>query len=86
MTPSALLAAQPSGALGALVSVHERLGDALLVVLAAGVVLGALAVRNAGLLPTVRAYLWLAFAAVALQGVGGSAWSSPGSAPTRGST
>ncbi len=84
MTPSALLAAQPSGALGVLVSVHERLGDALLIVLAAGVVLGALAVRNAGLLPTVRSYLWLALAAVVLQGIGGISLLIAGQRPDQG--
>ena len=84
MTRWALLAAQPSGALGVLVSVHERLGDALLIVLAAGVVLGALAVRNGSLLPTVRAYVWLAFAAVVLQGVGGISLLIAGQRPAEG--
>jgi hypothetical protein len=80
----ALVAGQPSGALGALVSVHERLGDALLIVLAAGVVLGALAVRNGSLLPTVRSYLWLAFAAMVLQGVGGISLLIAGQRPAEG--
>ena len=84
MTRWALLAAQPSGALGVLVSVHQRLGVALLIVLAAGVVLGALAVRNGSLLPTVRAYVWLAFAAVVLQGIGGISLLVAGQRPAEG--
>ena len=64
-------AADPSGAAGALIAAHQRLGFALLVVLAAGVVLAVLAVRDARRLPTVRSYLWLALAAVVLQGVAG---------------
>jgi hypothetical protein len=78
------MAAQPSGALGALITVHERLGDALLIVLAAGVVLGALAVRNGSLLPTVRSYVWLSVAAVALQGVGGISLLIAGQRPAEG--
>jgi len=79
-----VMAAQPSGALGALITVHERLGDALLIVLAAGVVLGALAVRNGSLLPTVRSYVWLSVAAVALQGVGGISLLIAGQRPAEG--
>ncbi|MGD1053975.1 MAG: hypothetical protein ABR950_09135 [Candidatus Dormibacteria bacterium] len=50
-------AADPSGAAGVLVTAHERLGYALLIVLAAGLALALLAVRDARRLPTVRAYL-----------------------------
>ncbi len=79
-----LVAAQPSGALGTLLTVHDRLGDALLIVLVAGVVLAALAVRNDGILPTVRSYLWLAFAAVVLQGIGGISLLVAGQRPAEG--
>jgi hypothetical protein len=67
----ALGAAGPSGAAGVLVTVHERLGYAFLIVLAAGLVLALLAVRDVRRLPTVRAYLWLAVAALVLQGIAG---------------
>lgn len=84
MTGWKLLAAQPSGALGVLVGVHQRLGVALLIVLAAGVVLGTLAVRSASLLPTLRSYLWLALAAVVLQGVAGISLLIAGQRPADG--
>jgi len=81
---SGLAAAAPSGAAGVLVTVHQRLGYALLAVLAAGVVLGALAVRDAGRLPTLRAYLWLAVAAVAVQGIAGIGLLLAGQRPAQG--
>ena len=52
--------------------------------LVAGVVLAALAVRNDGILPTVRSYLWLAFAAVVLQGIGGISLLVAGQRPAEG--
>jgi len=64
-------AVDPSGAASALIAAHQRLGFALLAVLAAGVVLALLAVRDARRLPTVRSYLWLALAVVVLQGIAG---------------
>ena len=76
--------ADPSGAASALITVHQRLGYALLVVLAAGVVLAALAVRDQRLLPTARSYLWLAFAAVAVQGVAGISLLLAGQRPAQG--
>ena len=85
MSPwTALAAANPTGAAGVLVSVHQRLGYALLLVLGAGVVLAALAVREAGRLPTVRAYLWLAFAAVVVQGIAGVSLLFAGQRPAQG--
>jgi len=79
-----LAAASPSGAAAVLVTVHQRLGYALLAVLAAGVVLAALAVRDAGRLPTLRAYLWLAVAAVAVQGIAGISLLLAGQRPAQG--
>ena len=67
----ALGAAGPSGAAGVLVTVHERLGYALLVVLAAGLLLALLTVRDTRRLPTVRAYLWLSVVGLVLQGIAG---------------
>ena len=85
MSGRALLGAAPTpGATSALITVHDRLGLALLIVLAAGVVLSALAVRDQGLLPTVRAYLRLAFAAVVLQGIGGISLLLAGQRPAAG--
>ena len=85
MIGGALLgAAQPTGAAGALVDVHQRLGYALLILLAAGVLLALLAVRDPRLLPTARAYLWLAFAAVGVQGVAGISLLLAGQRPAQG--
>jgi len=85
MSGWALLGAAPtSAATSALITVHDRLGYALLIVLAVGVVLAALAVRDQRLLPTVRSYLWLAFAAVVLQGIGGISLLLAGQRPAEG--
>ncbi|MGO8687737.1 MAG: hypothetical protein ACLQT7_11285 [Candidatus Dormibacteria bacterium] len=81
---TALGATDPSGVASALISVHQRLGYALLVVLVVGVVLAALAARDQRLLPTARSYLWLAFAAVALQGVSGVSLLLAGQRPAQG--
>ena len=80
----ALGAAGPSGAAGVLVTVHERLGYALLIVLAAGLVIALLAVRDVRRLPTVRAYLWLAVAALVLQGIAGISLLLAGERPAEG--
>ena len=61
--------ATASGAPSLLVDVHERLGFALIGVFLVGMIAAAAATRSARYLPTVRVYLWLAFAAVALQGL-----------------
>jgi heme A synthase len=58
-----------SGLETALVPIHQRLGYALLGVLGVGLLIALLAIRDHRLLPTTRAYLWLAVAAVALQGI-----------------
>lgn len=81
---SALGAAGPSGAAGVLVTVHQRLGYALLIVLAAGLVLALLAVRDPRRLPTVRAYLWLAVAALVVQGIAGVSLLFAGQRPSAG--
>ena len=80
----ALGVAGPSGAAGVLTTVHERLGYALLIVLAAGLVLALLAVRDTRRLPTVRAYLWLAVAALVLQGIAGIGLLLAGQRPAQG--
>lgn len=77
-----LLAA--GGAAGALASVHQRLGYALVAVLVIGALLSLWAVRDQRRLPTVRAYLWLAFAAISLQAVLGIALVIAGRRPPDG--
>ena len=77
-------AADPSGAAGVLVTVHQRLGYALLAVLVVGLVLALLAVRDVRRLPTVRAYLWLAVAALVLQGIAGISLLLVGERPAEG--
>jgi hypothetical protein len=81
VTSVVLGAADPSGAAGALIWAHQHLGYVLLVVLACGLVLGLLAVRDPQWLPTLRSYLWLAFAAVVLQGIGGASLLLAGQRP-----
>ncbi|MGA3183598.1 MAG: hypothetical protein ABSE52_03240 [Candidatus Dormibacteria bacterium] len=80
----ALGAAGPSGAAGVLVTVHERLGYALLVVLAAGLLLALLTVRDTRRLPTVRAYLWLSVVGLVLQGIAGISLLFAGERPAEG--
>jgi heme A synthase len=77
-------AADPSGAAGVLVTVHQRLGYALLAVLVVGLVLALLAVRDVRRLPTVRAYLWLTVAALVLQGIAGISLLLVGERPAEG--
>ena len=79
-----LAASGPSGATAALVTAHQRLGYALLVVLGAGVVLAAFSIRDPRRLPTLRAYLWLAVGVVALQGVAGISLVIAGQRPAQG--
>jgi heme A synthase len=67
-----------------LVTVHQRLGYALLAVLVVGLVLALLAVRDVRRLPTVRAYLWLAVAALVLQGIVGISLLLVGERPAQG--
>ena len=52
-----------------LVDVHQRLGFALILVFLVGMVAAAVATRGIRYLPTIRVYLWLAFAAVTVQGL-----------------
>lgn len=73
-----------SGATGVLDAVHQRLGYALLAVLAAGLLLALLTVRDQRLLPTVRSYVWLAIAAVSLQGLLGILLAVTGARPAEG--
>jgi heme A synthase len=47
--------------------VHQRLGFALILVFLVGMVAALTTTRRTGQLPTVRAYLWLAFLAVTVQ-------------------
>jgi heme A synthase len=61
--------ATASAAPSILVQVHERLGFAMIAVFLIGMVAAALATRWSRYLPTVRVYLWLAFVAVAVQGL-----------------
>ncbi|HYA00220.1 MAG TPA: hypothetical protein VEK76_07685 [Candidatus Binatia bacterium] len=68
----------------ALVNVHQRLGFALVVILLAGAVAAALAIRGQRFLPTVRAYLWLAFAAITVQAALGLAMLVLGGRPSQG--
>ena len=82
MTPPLLVAA--SGVTGVLVAIHQRLGYALLAVLAIGLVLSLLAVRSPHHLPTVRAYLWLSFAALSVQAALGIALAIAGQRPADG--
>jgi heme A synthase len=67
-----------------LIQLHQRLGFALLIVLLAGAVAAVVAVRSAGMLPTLRTYLWLAFAAISLQAVLGIVLLTLGERPTDG--
>ena len=77
-----LLAA--TGAASVLISVHQRYGYALVAVLVIGALLSLWAVRDERRLPTVRAYLWLSFAAVSLQAVFGIALVIAGRRPPDG--
>ncbi len=80
----ALAATGPSGAAGVLDTVHQHLGFALLIVLAAGLGLALLALRDTRQLPTVRAYLWLAVAALVVQGIAGISLLLAGERPAEG--
>jgi len=79
-----LSAVASSGLVNVLHGVHQRLGYALLAVLVGGLLLALLAVRDHGRLPTARAYLWLATAALALQGILGISLVVSGARPAEG--
>ncbi len=70
--------------LSTLAAVHQRLGFALLLVFLVGMVLAAAATRRPSLLATTRAYLWLSFAALAVQAVLGLVIFAGGEPPPQG--